>query len=176
MRAPTIGSATRGIEDLKHTGGIADDALKSSSAQTYADNMQGTGAAKGLLGGGQAFTSGLGGQPSPMSQAIERKSTAKFNDGQGAIKAKVKADSADQYFTKLATVKELVGQEQEMNYQKALAKYKADQARKAARAGIVGEVLGIVVGVVAGIYTGGTGAAAGYQGGKMAGQAIAGGG
>ncbi len=111
-----------------------------------------------------------------MGDAIRSKYTREYNQGAQAQRTDAKLEAGKQYFDKLSSVKMAVGQEQEMNYQKALEKWKADQRRKAARAGLVGNVLGIVSGAVAGYFTGGAGTLAGYQAGNAAGQALAGGG
>ena len=173
MGTPTYGGEEA---DLANTGGIFRDARDTSSQSTLAQNQQGTGAAKGLLTGADPLASSLGGQPNPMHDAIKAKYMGEYNQQNKALQTQQGLEAKTQYFEKLSKVKQAVGEEQEMNYQKALAKYKQDQARKAARAGLVGNVLGIVVGTVAGIYSGGAGAAAGYAAGNAAGNAIAGGG
>jgi hypothetical protein len=160
---------------LKETGGLYRDAINSSASDTLKHNLEGTQAAKGLLDAGDPLKSSLGGQPNPMGEAIRSKYMGEYNRGAAQEQHTARMESKAQYFEKLTRVREAVGAEQDMNYEKMLAKYKADQARKAARAGLVGNVLGIVVGAVAGAYTGGAGAAAGYAAGNAAGTAIAGG-
>lgn len=172
MGAPHLEDQT--ANDLNITGGLYADAMKSSGAGLLAENSKGTERAQGLMNAPDTFQQGLGGQPNPMSDAIRNKYMGEFNQGQRALKTQQKMDASNQYFDKLAKVKEMVGQEQQMNFEKAMAKYKAEQAKKAARGALVGQVLGIVGAVVAGAYTGGAGAAGGYMAGNAVGNAIGG--
>lgn len=176
MGAPEYNSVNHSEADLTDTRGLFRDAMATDSGTTLKQNMQGTEAAKGLLNAPDPIAAAQGGAPNPMHDAIKAKYTGAYNQEHQALQNTQSLEAKTQYFDKLSKVKQAVGEEQEMNYQKALAKYKQDQARKAARAGLVGNVLGIVVGAVAGAYTGGAGAAAGYAAGNAAGNAVAGGG
>lgn len=173
MADPAFEGSTRG--DLAATGLVYDNAMNSSADSTLANNLRGTEGAQGLVHPDASFEQGLGGDQGALSQAIENKTQRIHAGRQQQFQHEQKRMADQMQFEKVQHASELVNQEQNMNFQKALEKRRREQASKAARAGIVGQVLGIVVGAVAGAYTGGAGAAAGYAAGNAAGQAIGGG-
>ncbi len=170
MGAPQYGEDTRA--DLESTGILFDQARSSSSAGNLANMNQGTQAAQGLLKPSTQFDKGLGSDP--MSSAIQQKYQQQYGVKsrmqQHADKHQAEAD----HFNKLEQTHRLVADEQQMNYNKRMEKYKREQAAKRARGAVVGQVLGVAGAVVAGIYSGGTGAAAGYAAGSAVGGAIGG--
>lgn len=173
MADPNFGDSKRG--DLEATGLVYDSAVNSSADKQLSNNLRGTESARGLLGPDANFEQGLGGQDKALSQAIQNKYSQVQGGRDRQFQHEQKNMANQMHFEKVQHASELVNQEQQMNFQKAIEKKKREQASKAARGALVGQVLGIVVGAVAGAYTGGAGAAAGYAAGNAAGSAIGGG-
>ncbi len=172
MADPDFNDQKRG--DLAATGLVYDSAMGSSNESHLANNLRGTETAKGLLGPDQKFESGLGGDRA-LSEAIQNKYSRIQGGRDQQFKHEQKNMASQMHFEKLQHASEMVNQEQNMNFQKALEKKRRDKAAKAARGALVGQVLGIVGAAVAGYFTGGAGAAAGYAAGNAAGSAIGGG-
>jgi hypothetical protein len=173
---PSYEDANSSPSKLDVTRGIYEDAANSSAEKMYQQTMQNTESAKGLLKGGETFESGLG-NPEQAAQLDAVRSKVVMPQVDRAfedLRHRKTRESDTAHFSKLATASEMVGQEQAMNYQKALEKYKRKQARKKARAQMLGTVLGVVGGVVGGVYGGPAGAAAGYAGGNAIGNAVGG--
>lgn len=179
MGIPSYEDSKRG--DLEATGLLYDQAMGSSAEKMQKDQSRGTENLGGLVKPDENFEQGLGGG-GHVSEAIQQRSMQNYGHEQKALSFMQKQHAVDRHFQKLQTASDMVRQEMQMNYEKAMQKYAADQARKRARGGVISSVLGVVgavAGAVVGVYTtGGTGsagmAAAGYAGGSALGGAIQG--
>ena len=176
MGIPKYESVNSSPNALSTTRGMYDDAMSSSADKIYQKTMEGTEQAKGLLKTNEAFESGLG---KPVDQAQLEAIRTKYNSGVSLqrenLRNQMTTRASAANFSKLAAASEAVAQEQELNYAKALEKYKRKQARKKARSQLAGTVLGIVGGVVGGVVAGPGGAMAGYAAGNAVGTAATGG-
>lgn len=149
-------------------------------AHSYGDQAVST--ARGLLNAPDNFNSGLSYGDHATSEAIKSRYQQKYMQGENQLRTDIMKNAQSDHLRNLQVATDAAGKEVELNKQKALLKWKIDQANKHARGAIVGQTLGIVgavVGAVAGGYaTAGTGAvaggAAGYQAGQGLGQAIGG--
>ncbi len=131
-------------------------------------------ASRGLLNSHDNFNNGLSYGDQATSAAIKSRYLPQQNQAANQLKIDTMKNADADHIRNLQTATAAAGQEVELNKQKALLKWKIDQADKKARGAILGTTLGIVGGVVAGVYTGGTGAAAGYAAGQGIGQAAGG--
>lgn len=134
--------------------------------------------AKGLLKDDN-FNSGLSYGDSAMSKAIKQRYQPDFDRSQRQLKLDAVQGAQSDHIRNLNVATQAAGQEVEMNKQRALLKWKIEQANKQARGAVLGQVLGItgaVVGAVAGAFTGGAAsvplAAAGYAAGSGLGNAV----
>lgn len=161
MGIPDYDKVNSAIGSTPITHGITDAAHKETNDSQFNSLMANTGQAQGLMAGDN-FDQSIG-MSTPMSAAISQRA----NKAAGLERAKLNHEmgekAKDMHFQKVVQAEKLSGQEQNMNYQKALLKWKQKQASKAARAGLIGAVLG-TGGAIAGAYYGGAG-------GAMAGQA-----
>lgn len=177
MAAPDYNAVNRGEGALQLTRDVYRDAMDSAPDKMYANTMENTDQAKGLLNPGTTgLETGLGRDQRAMGEAIRNKHSKLASVDDARLRFDMKTQAQNKNFEKLQVAADMVGQEQAMNYEKALAKYKQKLARKNARAAIVGQVLGIAGGIVGGIYGGPGGASAGYAAGNMVGTSVAGGG
>ncbi len=131
-----------------------------------------TSEARGLLNQPNNFSSNLGYGDAATSEAIRSRASQPYLRQEGQLKLDVMQNAASDHIRQLQVASQAAGQEVEDNRQKAILRWKVDQANKKARGAVLGNVLGIVGGVVAGVYTAGTGAAAGAAAGYAAGQGI----
>lgn len=137
--------------------------------------------ARGLLAQPETFNSQLGYGDKATSAAIRSRYSMPYNQSEKQLKLDNLRGAATDHLRQLSVASAAAGQEVEENRQKAILRWKVDQANKRARGAVVGSVLGIVGGVaggIAGAYAGGvgagTGAMAGYQLGQGAGNMIGG--
>jgi hypothetical protein len=114
-----------------------------------------------------------GGINQDQLQAIYRRAEIPFQFEMGQMKVKAKHFAEKMAFQRKLNAAKLVSQEHQLNEKIRLMKYKAELARQAARAGVLGNILGIA-GAAAGAAATGSpaGAMAGYYAGQGAGQAI----
>lgn len=146
-----------------------------SNADVAHQYGQHTSEARGLLNQGENFNSRLGGYgDKATTDAIRSRYSMPYNREEKRLKLDIMQNAATDHIRNLQVASQAAGQEVEDNRQKAILRWKVEQANKKARGAVLGNVLGIVGGVVAGIYSGGTGAAAGYAAGQGAGNAIGG--
>ena len=144
------------------------------SNQDVANNYgQGAMAAgRGLLNAPNNMNSSLNYGDQATTAAIRSRTNQQYTQSENGLKLDVMKNAQADHIRNLQSATAMAGQEVEQNRQKALLKWKIDQANKKARGAVVGNVLGIVGGVV-GAYAGGpAGAGAGYAVGSGAGQAI----
>ncbi len=160
-------------DPLTTTKDIYKDASTSSTQAMDQASDKNIESARGLLASDSAFENNLG-RSDAMSEAIRNR----YAPQQGLQERRQRFDNSiensNRYVDKLRQASALVGQEQDLNYKKAVEVYKAKVARKDGRAAVIGSVLGIVGGVVGGVFGGPAGAAAGYQAGSMIGEGAAG--
>lgn len=140
-----------------------DSTMKGSSQKLENAYLTGVEDAKGLLQADQGFDKSLAYGDKALSQSIQKKFS---KEGQKNIQRtkeetghKAKAD----YFKNLQGVAQLVGEEQRLNHEKAMAQYQAKLAKQRARGAILGQVLGIGGAIVGAGMGGPMGAMAGYQ-------------
>lgn len=170
MNLPSVPESTsRAIRE------VSNDAAGSTRESVGAEQSRGIEQARGLMAGSGGLD--LGGPQNPaLSDAIKRKFSAEGNMGLERAGLTARANTSDQFIRKLNTASTLAGEEQRINFERALLKRKMKQAKKAARGQLVGNVLGIV-GAVAGGVIGtfaapGAGTAAGAAIGAQAGMAL----
>ena len=131
-------------------------------------------AGRGLLNAPSNTNSSLSYGDQATTSAIQSRYQQKYTQNENALKLDVMKNAQNDHIRNLQSATAMAGQEVEQNRQKALLKWKIDQANKKARGAIVGETLGIVGGVVGGIYGGPAGAGAGYAAGSGIGNAVGG--
>ena len=119
--------------------------------------------ASGLLKDDGGFNEGLA-YKNPMSAAIQARTMSGFQKEEQKLNAEVKNQSRNAYFDRLSQAASLAQQEQQMNFEKEMARRRAKEAKKQARGQIIGTILG-VAGAGAGAMMGGgpVGAVAGAQ-------------
>lgn len=109
-------------------------------------------------------------QPEALSQAIKKRAMQPYETQMDAQKYENKLETMNRHFGRLQTVSQMVAAEDDLNKRIIMAKYKQEQARKAARGAFIGQVLGLGGAVAGFMYGGPMGAAAGYQIGSSVGQ------
>lgn len=172
MGMPDYNAVNMGDRATPITHDLAVNARNETNDQVYGSLMGGTERAKGLLPSSNLDTS-LG-RVNPMTAAIAQRTNRATSLEDAKLKFEMGQKAKDLHFEKLMRAEQAVGQEQNMNYQKALAKWKQKQAAKAARAGLIGAVLG-TGGAIAGAAIGGApGAVIGQAGGSLVGSAAGG--
>lgn len=158
-----------GSLDATHDPAI-DNALNSQSgsnadlAKTYS---AGASATRGLLNNpdsGQGLSYG----DRAVSDAIRSRSSAGYNRSMNELSLNTMRSAQEDHLRNLQVATNAATQEVEQNKQKAILKWKIDQANKSARGAILGTTLGIVGGVAGAAMTGGAAA----PGGAMAGYAL----
>lgn len=172
MDAPKFNDSSRA--DLSATGLLFDSAIGTSAAQMRKEQQRNSEPATGLLNPDDGFDKQLGGPVT--STAIKQRSMQAYQGEKKALDFMQKQHSVDRHFQKLQTASDMVRQEMQMNYEKAMAKYAAQQARKRARGGVISAVLGTVGAVagavIGGAYTAGAGSGAGAAAGGAIGSAV----
>ncbi len=138
-------------------------------ANTYGSGAMSAG--RGLLNAPNHTNSSLSYGDQATTSAIQSRYQQKYTQNENALKLDVMKSAQSDHIRNLQSATQMASQEVEQNRQKALLKWKIDQANKKARGAIVGQTLGIVGGVVGGIYGGAAGAGAGYAAGSGIGQA-----
>lgn len=173
MIAPNY-DAVNAPGSIPNTQEVFDAANTGSADKRYQSAMSGTEAAKGLLGPDRGFEQSLG-RGDAMSTAIQQKQNRVQSLEDEQLKFAVKNKSDEARFNQLMSAQDLVGKEQAMNYQKAIARYKAKMISKAQRSALVGQMLGLVGAVGGGVAAGPGGAMAGMAAGQTVGTAASGG-
>lgn len=156
--SPALGQA------LTNLGGSNADLAKKYSA--------GSGEARGLLMNAPDSNSGLSYGDRAISDAIKSRSMREFNTSQNRLELETMKSAQTDHLRNLQVATQAASQEVEQNKQKAILRWKIDQANKASRGQVLGTTLGIVGGVVGAVYGGPAGAAAGYAAGSGVGSAV----
>ncbi len=130
--------------------------------------------ARGLLNAPENFNSQLGYGDKATSAAIKSRYSMPYMREEHQLQLDNMRNASTDHLRSLQVASTAAGQEVEDNRQKAILRWKVDQANKKARGAVVGSVLGIVGGVVGGVYGGPTGAMAGYAAGQGLGNAVGG--
>jgi hypothetical protein len=153
------------------TNDYAKEVLASTPQSEERAVSAGVSNAQGLLNQGGDFSQTLGmADQGALSQAIKNKANKSFVADSQDLKRTASLDAKNAHFSKLQTAGQLSADEDKVNFQKAMAKYKAKMAKKAARGQLLGNVLGIA-GAAVGAFAGGpAGAVAGAQLGQGVGQ------
>lgn len=138
-------------------------------AQKYSGDA--TTAGRGLLNSHDNFNNGLSYGDNATSAAIKSRYNQDYKQSENALKLDTMKKANADHIANLHVATQAAGQEVELNKQKAILKWKMEQAEKKARGQVVGNVLGIVGGVVGAVYGGPAGAGAGYALGSGVGQA-----
>ncbi len=128
-------------------------------------------AGRGLLNAPNHTNNALSYGDQATSAAIKSRYDQKYTQQENGLKLDVMKNAQSDHLRNLQSATQMASQEVEQNRQKALLKWKIDQANKKARGEILGTTLGIVGGVVGGIYGGPAGAMGGYAAGQGVGQA-----
>ncbi len=141
-------------------------------ANTYGQAAMASG--RGLLNAPNNTNSSLSYGDQATTAAIRGRTNQKYTQEENGLKLDIIKNAQADHIRNLQSATQLASQEVEQNRQKALLKWKIDQANKKARGSIVGETLGIIGGAAAAYYSGGNMAAAGagYQAGKGIGTAV----
>lgn len=146
--------------------------------QAIANNYGGAAmaAGRGLLNTPNPTNSSLSYGDQATTSAIQSRYQQKYNQGEAQLKTDIMKSAESDHVRNLQVATDAAGKEVELNKQKALLKWKIDQANKKARGAVVGEVLGIVAGAATTYFSGGNVAAgaAAYQAGKGVGQSAGG--
>ncbi len=138
-------------------------------ANTYGQQAQTAG--RGLLNSHDNFNNGLSYGDAATTAAIKGRYEQKYKQSENALSLDTMTKANADHIRNLQVATNAAGQEVEMNKQKAILKWKIQQAEKKARGAVVGNVLGIVGGVVGAVYGGPAGAGAGYALGQGVGTA-----
>ncbi len=141
-----------------------------SLANSYDHDAMASG--RGLLNAPNHTNSSLSYGDQATTSAIQSRYQQKYTQGENALKLDVMKNAQSDHIRNLQSTTAMAGQEVEMNRQKALLKWKIDQANKKARGQVIGTTLGIVGGVVGAYFGGAAGAGAGYAAGSGVGQAV----
>lgn len=157
-------------------GATVDRQIGLTNAGMAKDYMASAPQARGLLGENSNFNSGLAYGDKANTQAIRNRYMPDYNLQQKELNLETIKSAQTDHIRNLQVATQAASQEVEMNRQKALIKWKIDQANKQARGAVLGQVLGItgavVGGVAAGYATGGVGAGAGITAGYAAGSGL----
>lgn len=140
-----------------------------SVADSYGHDAMAAG--RGLLNAPNNMNSSLSYGDQATTAAIRGRTQQNYTQNENGLKLDVMKGAQADHIRNLQSATAMAGQEVEQNRQKALLKWKIDQANKKARGAIVGTTLGIVGGVVGAYFGGPGGAAAGYAAGSGVGQA-----
>lgn len=129
--------------------------------------------ARGLLSSG-GDSGGLAYGDHATSAAIRSRYSMPYMREENQLKLDNMRNAATDHLRNLTVASQAAGQEVEDNRQKAILKWKVDQANRKARGAVLGSVLGIIGGVAggvgAGMASGGAAAPAGAMGGYALGQ------
>lgn len=132
--------------------------------------------ARGLLNQPDNYNQGISYGDKATSDAIRSRYSQGFHRHENELSTDIMKNASRDHIANLHVASQAAGQEVEDNRQKAILRWKVEQANKKARGAVLGNVLGIVGGVVGGIYGGGApGAMAGYAAGQGVGNAVGGG-
>ncbi len=140
-------------------------------ADAYTQDAKAAG--RGLLNAPSNFNNSMSYGDQATSAAIKSRYDQQYNRSEKAIDLQAIRGAQEDHVRNLQVASQAAGQEVELNKQKAILKWKKEQADKVARGQILGTTLGIVGGVVGAIYGGGApGATAGYGIGSGVGNAV----
>lgn len=155
---------------------IADMVKTDPNPQDYASRYTHNDPAKGLLADDSQYAKQLGGiEDTGLSKAIKQRYSQNYNIQNKQLDLNIAKQAQTDKLQHLLSVSQLANQEVLQNRQKALLKYRIEQANKRARGQVLGTVLGItggIVGGVAGAFAGGVGAPAGAMAGYALGQGV----
>ncbi len=142
-------------------------------AQNYGSEL---GEARGLLNSGGNEPPGLSYGDQATSAAIKARYNQAYTQNENQLKTSIIQNADQDHLRALTTATNAAGQEVELNRQKAILRYKVEQANRRARGQVLGSVLGIVGGVggavIGGEAGGWKGAAVGAGVGQAAGSGI----
>ncbi len=139
-------------------------------ADNYAQGAQSAG--RGLLNSHDNFNSGLSYGDRATTAAIKSRYDRQYQQSENKLKLDVMKNAQSDHIRNLQVAGQAAGQEVALNKEKAILKWKKEQADKKARGQVIGTTLGIVGGVVGAIYGGPAGAGAGYALGSGVGSAV----
>lgn len=145
-----------------------------SNADVANDYNQGISSGRGLLNQQAPINGSLAYGDKATSDAIRSRYMPQFNRAENELKLENMRNAQTDHLRNLQTATQAASEEVELNKQKALLKWKIEQANKKANGAIVGNVLGIIGGAVGAYFGGVGGAAAGYQAGQGVGNAVGG--
>jgi hypothetical protein len=174
MGMPNYDQVNAGDAATPMTAGLRDSARAATNESALGSMSQNVDSAKGLLKGDTGFERGLG-RSNPMSDAIAQKTGRSVSLADDQLKFNMQNKAKDAHFDQLIQAQDAVSKEQALNYQKAVARWKAKQQAKQGRAALVGSVLGIGGAIAGGAMGGPGGAMAGSAAGNIVGQAAMGG-
>jgi hypothetical protein len=143
-----------------------------SSADLGRQYSLGASQARGLLTNAPDSNSGLSYGNRAVSDAIKSRTMGGFNRSMNELNLNTMKAAQSDHLRNLQVATNAATQEVEQNKQKAVLRWKIDQANKAARGQIVGTTLGIVGGVAGAVFGGPAGAMAGYAVGSGVGNAV----
>ncbi len=153
------------------TAGVKEQVGQSNQGLANSYSAPAISAGRGLLNAHDNFNSGLSFGDNATSAAIKSRYDQKYKQSENALKLDTMKNANADHIRNLHVATAAAGQEVELNKQKAILKWKIEQAEKKARGAVVGNVLGIVGGVVGAVYGGPAGAGAGYALGQGVGTA-----
>ncbi len=129
-------------------------------------------AGRGLLNSHDNFNNGLSFGDQATTAAIKSRYDKQYQQSESGLKLDMIKGAQADHVRNLQVATQAAGQEVAMNKEKAILKWKQEQAAKKARGQVIGTTLGIVGGVVGAIYGGPAGAGAGYALGSGVGSAV----
>lgn len=150
---------------------ITDMVNNNPSASEYAKEYTHNEPAKGLLNDTSNYSKNLGTEDTGMSQAIKSRYMQDYGVKDKQLDLNIAKQAQTDKLQHLLSVSQLANQEVMQNREKALLKYRIEQANKKARGAVLGTVLGITGGIVGGVL-GAMAGGVGAPGGAMAGYAL----
>lgn len=115
--------------------------------------------ARGLLNAPENFNASLGYGDKATTAAIRSRYSMPYQREENQLKLDNLKNAQSDHLRSLQVASQAAGQEVENNKQKAILKWKIDQANKKARGAVLGSILGIVGGVAGGVLGSGAGPA-----------------
>lgn len=129
--------------------------------------------ARGLLNSDSGLSSSMAYGDKATSDAIKARYSMPYMRKENELRVDVMKNASADHIRNLQVASMAAGQEVEQNRQKAILKWKVEQANKRARGAVYGSVLGIVGGIAGGVAGGMAGGGApGAMVGIGAGQAL----
>lgn len=142
------------------------DQISHTNADVAGKYGSGIPQARGLLAQPENFNNQLGYGDKATSAAIKSRYSMPYMREEQQLKLDNMRNASTDHIRNLQVASAAAGQEVEDNRQKAILRWKVEQANKKAKGAAIGNVLGIIGGVVGGIYGGAGGASAGYSAGQ----------